>query len=410
MINTSKLKITVLFTVLLIAGFKLCASNQLKNTNDQPTVIVISIDGFKNDYLDHLSVPNLQHLIKTGVHAPLISVFPSSTFPNHVSIATGLYPEHHGIMLNEFLAFDIKEPFGHIGHDPKVSSSNWWLGEPIWVTAQKQGQVTASIDWPGAEYVIKDRKPSYIRRFVEDGNPDDRVKATLQYLKLPAKTRPRLIMLYFENVDNAGHEFGPDSKQVRVAATRVDNAIGKLIEGLKAQGIFSSTDLIIVSDHGMTDIDNTKIINLRKFVFRQDLVAVTGEGTVVGVYPKTGRLHRVYHALKSSHEPIDIYLSSKMPEDLHYSNAKRTPPIVVVAKEHAFILGSSNKVEKGAHGYNPTLASMKGIFIASGPAFKSDYEKTAFRNIHLYSLIAYLLDLKPTQNDGSLVAVKNVLR
>lgn len=122
------------------------------------------------------------------------------------------------------------------------------------------------------------------------------------------------------------------------------------------------------------------------------------------------RLYRVYHALKSSYQPIEVYLGSKMPADLHYSNAKRTPPIVVVAKEHAFILGSSNKVEKDAHGYNPMLASMRGVFIANGPAFKSGYEKTAFRNIHLYSLIAYLLDLEPTRNDGSLMAVKNILR
>lgn len=399
-----KLKITMTFLLLAIVSFNLYASNR------QSIVIVISIDGFKNDYLKQLSIPNLQHLMKTGVHAPLISVFPSSTFPNHFSIATGLYPEHHGIMLNEFLASDIKEPFDHAGHDPKVTSPNWWLGEPIWVTAEKQRLITASIDWPGAEYVIKDRKPSYIRRFVEDGSPDERIDATLHYLELPVRTRPRLIMLYFENVDNAGHEFGPDSNQVRDAARRVDNAIGKLIKGLQATGAYSSTNLIIVSDHGMTSIDKTKIINLKKFVPPQNLDVVVGEGAVVGVYPKPGKLDAVYQALKSSREPMSVYLSSKIPANLHYRNAKRTPPIVVLAKEHAFILGTSNKLEEGVHGYNPMLVSMRGIFIANGPAFKSGYEKAAFRNIHLYNLIAYLLEVKPSRNDGSLMAVKRVLR
>ena len=390
----------LLFILLLSLPFFATAHSKTI-TNLKPTIILISIDGFQKDFLNRLPVPHLLNLAQQGSYAPLISVFPSLTFPNHYSIVTGLYPKNHGIMLNEFLASDIKEPFTHQGHAPTVTNPDWWLGEPIWVTAQKQGQYTSSAFWPGS--AVNKNKPTYLVTFFEDGKPQQRVNQILSWLDLPASKRPTLLMLYFENIDNAGHKFGPDSIQVRDAARSIDNAIGNLQFGLKERGIENAIDIIIVSDHGMTSVDPKKIIDLNQFLPKKEIAAITNEGAIVGVYPKPGKLNHIYRILKQIHAPIHTYLGSALPQSFHYNNPKRTPPIIVVAEEHAFILGNDKKVERGTHGYDPLLNSMQGIFIGYGPAFKSHYHRSAFKNIHIYSLLSYILHLKAANNDGSLL-------
>ena len=387
-----------------------CSNEQQSKiiTDLKPTVILISIDGFRNDYLEKLPVPNLLSLAKKGVHTALISVFPSVTFPNHYSIATGLYPEHHGIMLNEFLVSGIKEPFTHHGHAPVVTDPRWWQGEPIWVTAEKQGQLTASAFWPSSESSIKGVKPTYYQKFAEDGDPQQRVQKILHWLDLPVEKRPTFLALYFENVDNAGHRSGPDSKEMRHAAINIDNAIGALLLGLKERGIESSINLVIVSDHGMSKVDPKKVIDLNKLV-NKNSIAITGEGAIVGVYPKPGQLNVVYQLLRKSNAPMVVYRGSDIPSKLHYQYPHRTPPILCVANEQAFILGKDRKLQGGTHGYDPELKSMQGIFIAYGPAFKTKYTRSPFRNINIYSLLTYILGLKSAQNDGSLQEVRDVL-
>jgi predicted AlkP superfamily pyrophosphatase or phosphodiesterase len=374
----------------------------------KPTVILISIDGFRNDYLEKLPVPNLSRLAKKGVHTALMSVFPSVTFPNHYSIATGLYPEHHGIMLNEFTISGIDEPFTHHGHAPAVTNPRWWQGEPIWVTAEKQGQLTASAFWPSSGSTIGGVKPTYYQDFTEDGDPQQRIQQILHWLDLPVEKRPTFLALYFENVDNAGHHSGPDSKEVRDAGINVDKALGTLVFGLKQRGIESSINLVIVSDHGMSKVDPKKIIDLEKFV-KKNSITIMGEGAIVGVYPKPGQLNAVYQSLRKSNAPMFVYRESDIPTKLHYKYPHRTPPILCVANEQAFILGEDKKLQSGTHGYNPELKSMRGIFIAYGPAFKIGYTRSPFRNINIYSLLTYILDLKPAHNDGSLKEIKDVL-
>lgn len=398
-----------LFFMVIITVVACSNGQQSKIIKDlKPTVILISIDGFRNDYLEKLPVPNISSLANKGVHAALISVFPSVTFSNHYSIATGLYPEHHGIMLNEFSVPSIKEPFTHNGHAPTVTDPRWWQGEPIWVTAEKQGQHTASAFWPSSESTIKSVKPSYYQNFTENGDPQKRIQQILYWLDFPVENRPTFLALYFENVDNAGHYAGPDSKEVRDAAINIDKAIGALLVGLKERGIESSINLVIVSDHGMSKVDPKKVIDLSKFV-NKDAINITGEGAIVGVYPKSGQLNAVYESLKKSNAPMLVYRESDIPANLHYKYPHRTPPMICVANEQAFILGEDGKVQGGTHGYNPELKSMQGIFIAYGPAFKTEYTRSPFRNINIYSLLTYILGLQPAKNDGSLKEVKDLL-
>jgi predicted AlkP superfamily pyrophosphatase or phosphodiesterase len=387
------------------------AEQAAKTINDlKPTVILISIDGFKNNFLTQFPVPHLESLAKEGVHSPLLSVFPSVTFPNHYSIVTGLYPEHHGIMLNEFFAMDIKEPFTHHGHAPFVTDPRWWKGEPIGVTAQKQGQRTASAFWPSSQFAIEGVKPTYFRAFAEDGNPKQRVQQILQWLDLPEAKRPTLLLLYFENVDNAGHNAGPDSAPERQAAIQVDKSIGDLLLGLKKRGIASSVDIVLVSDHGMSQVDPKKVIDLMKFIPKNDLITIANEGAIVGVYPKPGRLDAVYQVLKDAKAPMSVYRGSDLSPELHYQYPGRTPPIICVADEQAFILGRDRVLQNGTHGYDPQIESMQGIFIAEGPAFKVDYSRAAFQNINIYVLLTKLLGLTPAKNDGSIEAIRDILK
>lgn len=386
------------------------AENAPKIIKDlQPTLILLSIDSFRNDYLDKFPLPNLSRLAQQGVHAPLIAVFPSITFPNHYSIVTGLYPEHHGIIMNEFVSKDMDEPFAYIGHRPIVSDPNWWKGEPIWVTAEKQGQATASAFWPVSNYAVAGIKPKYYREYVEDSAPEIRINQVLKWLDLPKNERPALLMAYFENLDNAGHRAGPDSQAVRTTAIQIDAAIGSLLKGLEQRGIASQVNLVIVSDHGMSPIDPNKVIDLMSIISAKDLLAITDSDAVVAIYPKPDKTEAVYQALKQAKKGMTVWKDTEIPAELHFKST-HTPPILCVADEQGYLLGKIKEPQKGTHGYNPQLQSMQALFIASGPAFKRGYTREAIRNIHLYSLFTELLQLHPAKNDGALTAVKDILK
>lgn len=399
---------SLLLTLLLVLFFS-WVSQAKPITDLQPTLIVISIDSFRNDYLDTLSLPNLSKIAKEGVHSPLIAVFPSITFPNHYSISTGLYPEHHGIIMNEFVTKDMKEPFTYSGHRPTVSDPNWWTGEPIWVSAQKQGQQSASAFWPVSGFAVQSIRPTYYQEYAEDSDPAMRINQILRWLDLPKAQRPTLLLGYFENLDNAGHQAGPNSAKVRNTATQIDNAIGLLVNGLKERGIASQVNLIILSDHGMSPINPDKVIDLMKIIPKQDLLAITDSDAVVAVYPKPEKINAVYQALKQANKGMTVYRENEIPASFHF-HSSHTPPILCVADEQGYLLGKDKAPQKGTHGYDPTLQSMQAVFIATGPAFKQGYTRSAIQNIHLYSLFTTLLNLKPAKNDGSLAPIQDILK
>jgi predicted AlkP superfamily pyrophosphatase or phosphodiesterase len=311
--------------------------------------------------------------------------------------------------MNEFVSNDMKEPFTYIGHRLTVSDPNWWKGEPIWVSAEKQGQHTASTSWPVSGFAIQGIKPTYYQEYPEDGDPETRVNQVLSWLDLPQNRRPTLLMAYFENLDNAGHKAGPDSTEVRQAALRIDEAIGQLIKGLKQRGIASQVNLIIVSDHGMSPIDPNKVIDLMNIIPKKDLLAITDSDAVVAVYPKPEKINTVYQALKKASKGMTVYREADIPAKFHF-NSSHTPPILCVADEQGYLLGKDKEPQKGTHGYDPQLQSMQAVFIATGPAFKKGYTRAAIQNFNLYSLFARLLHIQPGGNDGSLAAIKDVLK
>jgi alkaline phosphatase D len=118
------------------------------------------MDGFRWDYPLKAKTPNLNKIAASGVRADkIIPSFPTKTFPNHYTLATGLYPDHHGIVLNEFYDPE-RKVFYNVGERQTVEDGNFYEGEPAWVTAESQGLKSAALFWVGSEAVIKGIMPS----------------------------------------------------------------------------------------------------------------------------------------------------------------------------------------------------------------------------------------------------------
>src|SRR6266550_4951704 len=245
----------------------------------KPYVVLVSLDGFRYDYTERYGAKNLLDMALRGVSAPngMIPSYPSVTFPNHYTIVTGLYPEHHGIVANNFYDPERKEKYSF--SDPKTNGDgSWYGGTPLWVLAEQQGMRSACLFWPGSEAEIQGKRPSYYLH-LDDKFPDEqRVQQILAWLRLPVKERPHFITLYYSNVDHAGHEFGPGAPETGEAVRHVDEMIGILYEGIARLGL--SVDLIVVADHGMVTLQGGPV-TLSDFA---DLSDFHTEGALL--YPK----------------------------------------------------------------------------------------------------------------------------
>ena len=284
----------VLFLVLLI----FCQTSL-----SQPYVILISFDGFRWDYLDRGKTPNFDKLINNGVRAiSLRPVFPSKTFPNHISIATGLYPEHHGIIHNYFKNPFNSEEFG-LNNPDAVQNSKWYSGEFIWETAKKQGVITASFFWPGSEVTLEYRQPNYYKEYQHELPYEKRIEGVLDWLKLPMEKRPHFITLYFHETDSKGHEYGPNSVEINQAIQLLDSQLGALLTGLEKINLKDSVNIIIVSDHGMTEISDDKVINIDKLLEGKKY-ELRETGPVMMVNPLQ---EGIYEILKQNSKNYHVY-------------------------------------------------------------------------------------------------------
>jgi predicted AlkP superfamily pyrophosphatase or phosphodiesterase len=413
-------KITLLIllgitALILTPGFAPAHYGNGSNKDLKPTVILISIDGFRSDYIDKYSAPTLSALARQGARARwMIPVYPSLTFPNHYSIATGLHPERHGITGNNIYDPEFKQTFS-LSKREEVQNGRWWLGEPIWVTAEKQGLRTAAFFFPGTEAEICVKRPSHWKTYDEKIPNSERIDTALSWLDLPDSERPSLILTYFSDVDHAGHESGPDSDEVRQAVAEVDTALKRLVDGLKSRGIFEQVNIIIVSDHGMARIDQGHAVLLDDYFDTKQAEAVVWNGALVSIFAKPGMEQAIYSTLKSkapSH--VTVYQKRDMPARFHYSKSARIGDIIVMADE-GWTSASRERYRAltapgGAHGYDNRIESMRAIFVAHGPAFKQSQVVAPFQNIDVYNVMAEILRLKPATNDGGHAAAKAVLR
>ncbi|HWA10390.1 MAG TPA: alkaline phosphatase family protein [Opitutaceae bacterium] len=398
--------------VLLLAG---CAGPSARPPGPVPPLLLISMDAFRWDYcsLHPAETPHLRALIAGGISARgLVSVFPSNTFPNHYSIVTGLYPSHHGIINNEF--FDpVQGELFHYNMASSVGQSAWWGGEPIWITAVRQGRKSASSFWVGSEAEIKGLRPTFWKPYDPKLTFEARFAELMDWLHLPAEQRPAVITMYLEETNSIGHKYGPDSPELSAAIKLQDDRIGAIMDRLKAENL--AVNVVIVSDHGMTPISLQRIIILDDFLDPKK-VQTDFDGPVAGLRPLDGNVDAVLHALAPL-QHARAYRVEDLPARFHITTNPRNPPVWIVPEEGWEIYFRTkydtykNTFNKGDHGYDPAFTSMRGILIASGPSFKAGGTVIdEVENIHVYNLLCAALGLKPAPNDGDDRLVRAMLR
>lgn len=406
----------IILLIILITLFS-CNSTSDKTTIDKPEnyLILISMDGFRWDYMEKTDTPNLDRLVKNGVKADaLISAFPSKTFPNHYSIVTGLYPENHGIVSNTMYDPKFDATFS-LGNRDEVQNGRWWGGEPIWVTAEKQGLKTLCNFWPGSEAEIKGVRPSYWVTY--DGNVpnEERVEKVFEYLDKPAKERPSFYTIYFSDPDDYGHMGGPDSSSINVAIQECDARVGQLIAGLESRNIFEDVNIMIVSDHGMAQLSRDRIVYLDDYLDPSNL-KILNWYPVLDIWCEESEVDSIFNLINEKHPNLSVYKREDVPKYLHYSNNNRIAPIVGILENgwsltsHDYFESHQSFYSGGTHGYDPTQTDMHAFFLAHGPAFKSGIIAPKFENIQLYNIMANVLNIEPAENDGNIESVKNVLK
>ena len=373
------------------------------------TVLLISLDGFRRDFLDRDAPPALNALAREGVLSEWMQPsFPSLTFPNHYSIVTGLYPEHHGVVSNTM--FDPVFNAGFSISGPEVGDSRWWGGEPVWVTAEKQGVKSASFFWVGSEAAIEGVRPSIYKKYSAKVTFDERVDSVLAWLKLPEAQRPRMITLYFNEPDHIEHEKGPDSPEAHAAVLMVDSAMGRLVAGLRAQGKYDAVNVIIVSDHGMANISPERYVYLTDVIDTLN-VRTVDRGPIFMGWAVNGDNAGLVAALRRLTH-VQAWLKDSVPARFHFRDNRRITPVVALAETGWMINVSKPTRNKnlGTHGFDNADPLMRALFIAHGPAFKSGVRIPGFPNVNVYSLMTTILALKPAPNDGSLGVLSQALR
>ena len=309
------------------------------------TTILVSLDGFRWDYIDRPQAVNLRALAARGVRARrMVPAFPSKTFPNHYTMVTGLYPEHSGIISNTMWDDVIGKTFTMSARDVMVDP-RWWGGEPLWVTAVKNGKKSASFFWPGSDVAIGGVLPTYYR--VYDGRIRNatRVRSVLEWLVLPADSAPLFITMYMSDVDHAGHEFGPDAPQADSAIAHVDSMVGALVSGIAAAGLTDRVNVVIVADHGMVAVSPDRQIFLDDYI---DLAQVTvvDWSPVASIRPRQGYEDSVYARLKTAHPQLAVYRKADIPARLHYQASPRITPIVAIAADGWYIARRSRPLRE----------------------------------------------------------------
>ncbi|HEY2661028.1 MAG TPA: ectonucleotide pyrophosphatase/phosphodiesterase [Caulobacteraceae bacterium] len=378
-------------------------------------LILISLDGFRAEYLDRGETPALTALAVDGVRAEAMRPsFPSVTNPNHYTLLTGLYPDHHGVIDN--MMRDPAMPdlwFG--GSDPKADADpRWWNNAtPLWVTVQRAGLKTASNGWPHDWVVIQGQVPTYLEPRNPNVRMEQQVDKVLAWLDLPVAQRPALIRLHLDPVDAMGHLFGPDSVPVNATIAKTDAALGRLVAGLKRRGVYDKVNMVIVSDHGMTEVSKDRIILLANLVDLKSVVATTF-GSDGGVNPLPGHEAEVEKALLGRHAHLTCWRRGQLPAHLHYGTNPRAPAIFCQPDLGWLLLTPEGvglySALKGDHGYDPNEPDMWAIFIAHGPAFASGRILPIFDNVDVYPLLTRVLDVKAQPNDGHLGEVAAALR
>jgi len=409
----------LLCLVLLLAGavgVSGAAQAKGKPVHAGRTTILVSLDGFRADYFDRGLTPTLKALADHGVRAKAMHPsFPSLTFPNHYTLVTGLRPDEHGIVSNTMEDRRIPGVTFKLSAREAVTDRRWWdESEPLWVSARKQGIHASTMFWPGSEAPIQGLYADDWKPYLKSMPAEERVDTVLGFLDRPKAKRPRFVTLYFEKVDVAGHDTGPESPEVNHAIEGVDAALARLVDGLKARGLYDKVDVIVVSDHGMAFTPADHRIFLDDWI-SPDLVRPISMETIAGMEAKPGHEAEVQKAVVGAHPHITCYNKADLPKRLHYGHNPRVAPIVCIPEAGWQLttreaMAKRKHVSLGEHGYDPASPTMDALFVAHGPDFREGVVLEPFDNVDVYSLLARLTGIRPHRNDGNLADLRPALK
>ena len=389
-----------------------------KASLEKPYLILISLDGFRWDYIEKYNPPYLSNFIKNGVKAEsLIPSYPSKTFPNHYTIATGLYPDRHGIIGNSFYSYK-KNLTYKIGNREMVEDGSFYGGTPIWVLADKASMVSASYFFVGSEANIQGIKPTYYYSYDASVKNDVRITQALDWLDLPLKNRPHLITMYFSDMDDIGHRFGPNNEEeIKKTLFNLDENLGNLFKGVDATGL--PINIIIVSDHGMTTLSTSNYIPIED-IENDSLYATIDNGAIVNIHPKNNmQTDSIIQYLKQKENNFKVY-KTKNTLGFEYNPKNKDWGAIQIIPDFGYYFSKRQSIESrkknaittvGVHGYDPKYKDMHGIFYANGSAFKKGYVIPSVKNIHIYPLMCKILGLDiPSNIDGNLNQLESVLK
>ncbi len=376
-----------------------------------PILILVSFDGWRWDYIDRFPAPNLRALAARGVRAErMVPSFPVLTYPNHYTLVTGLYPEHHGIVANNM----IDEPIG-----PRFSMSaeiatdhRWWGGVPLWVSVVRAGRRAAPTFWPGSVVEIAGVRPTEWEPFAIQITSYERVRRALQLLAAPAGQQPSFVTLYFDEVDTAGHNFGADSPQLRTAVAHLDDALGELVAGVHQLALDDRATIVVVSDHGMTALSADRVVYLDDYI---DPVAVdvTEWNGLLAAAPTNGDARALYRKLHGAHPALDVYMREEMPARFHYRDNPRIAPVIgiprlgwaVTTRERL----ANKKLDAATHGFDPDSRDMGALFVAAGPGVRHGVVIPPFANVDVYPFLCSVVGIAPEPNDGSTATLRLII-
>ena len=372
--------------------------------------VIVSLDGLRWDYLDTYDVPFMQQLAREGVKAVMQPSFPSKTFPNHYTLATGLVPDHHGIITNTFWDREKGVEFS-LGNKVTRADGRYYGGDPVWLTAKHQGVKTATVFWVGSDVTINGEHPTYWRDYqTEQLDFEGRVDEVLRLLKLPEQDRPHLVMAYFEEPDRSGHNYGPMHRLTRRAMEDLDLLLSKMWARIQLLPIASQVNLIITGDHGMASVDPKRFVDIDDLLPKRWYERFCNDYPTLIYASAPQYVDSIYNALQGV-DHIRAWKRGELPAYLNYGTNPNMGDVVVLPDVGWLFADKPSKKQRGSHGFDHTAADMQVGFRAIGPDFKVGYEKPdRFRNVCVYPLLCYLLGVTPSPNDGSLDEVRDMLR
>jgi ectonucleotide pyrophosphatase/phosphodiesterase family protein 5 len=380
-------------------------------TASEPYVILVSFDGFRWDYPNRGITPNFEKMAENGVRALSFKpAFPTSTFPNHYSIITGMYPDRHGIIANHFKNYHTGEEYTMMDR-MKVKDDKWYQGEAFWTTAERVGIKCASMFWVGSEQV--NSHPTYFKDYDHNFPYADRINGVIDWLKLPEDQRPHFITLYFHETDSKGHYFGPEADSTNIGIKLLDTMLGQLISKVDSIGMKDSVNIIVVSDHGMSEVSKDRMVDMNKLLKDFDC-DVQNFGPYMMIDPKDNE-EKIFNLLYYNQEHYHVYKKGKLPKHLSYGNNPLLPKLFLLAENGwMFKFGDEEtylEKIKGAHGFDNSEIDMHGVFYAMGPAFKKGLVSGTLENVDIYPLLAKIFNIPISHKiDGKIKRIQFVLK